>query len=140
MCLAVYIGLDKPQQTGKWVEGETLLYFEELSEHDVVIKEKFSKDYIYYVGADTGCSCGFDFNSQFFNDPEEEVNKKSPQKLIDFITSQTKEGEVELYCCWEGDWSDPVQEVIAINITQIKLSDNYFGMKEKRLILFPQCA
>ena len=138
MCLAVYIGLEEPQQTGNWVEGETLLYFEELSEEEVIIRDKFSKSYIYYVGADTGCSCGFDFNSQYFNDPEVESNKKSPQKLIDFIASQTKKSEVELYCCWEGDWSYPVQETIEVDITQIALNNNYFGMQEKRFIRFHQ--
>ena len=137
MCFAVYIGTNKTQKTGEWIQDETILYFENLSTDEESIREKFSNPFVYYVGADTGCSCGFAWEVEDFNDPEEQESKKSPQTLIDFIKEQTKEEEIEFYCCWEGDWNDPIEEKIEININDVSL-DKYYFMEEKRFVVFSQ--
>ena len=139
MCFAVYIGTNEKQTTTVWKENETLFYFEELTKDDEIVRTKFSKPYVYYVGADTGCSCGFAWEVECFNDPEEEESKKSPQKLIDFISTQTKKEDLEFYCCWEGDWNEPVNEKLELEIKNVSL-DKYYFMKEKRFVLFIQQA
>jgi hypothetical protein len=137
MCFAVYIGTNELVKTGTWVKHETILYFENLSADEEPVKEKFSKPFIYYVGADTGCSCGFAWNVEDFNNPQEQESKKSPQKLLDFINQQTKKEDVEFYCCWEGDWSDPIDEKIEISIKDVSL-DKFYFMEEKRFVVFKQ--
>lgn len=134
MCFAVYIGTNEKQTTSTWKQDETLLYLEELK-GDEIVKEKFSKPFVYYVGADTGCSCGFAWEVENFDDPDEQDNKKSPQALIDFIATQTKKEDLEFYCCWEGDWGDPIIEKIELNISDVSL-DKYYFMEEKRFVTF----
>ena len=136
MCFAVYIGTNEKQKTDdEWIKGQTEIYFQELSVDEEVVKQKFTKPFIYYVGADTGCSCGFALDVENFDDPEQD-NKKSPQKLINFIATQTKKEDIEFYCCWEGDWNEPVETSIKLNIIDISLDKNYFGLEEKQFILF----
>ena len=136
MCFAVYIGTNEKQTTSAWKQDETVFYLEELK-GDEIVKEKFSKPFVYYVGADTGCSCGFAWEVENYEDPDEQDNKKSPQALIDFITKRTKKEDIEFYCCWEGDWSDPIEEKIELDISDVGL-DKYYFMEEKRFVVFRQ--
>lgn len=139
MCLAVYIGTNQEQATSSWVQHETLLYLAELSEVDEIVKTKFTKTYVYYVGAETGCSCGFAWEVEYFNDPEEQEYKKSPQQLIDFIATLTEKESIEFYSCWEGDWNEPVTKSLALDIRNIGLDKLYF-MEEKQFVLFNKQA
>ncbi|MBK7959706.1 MAG: hypothetical protein IPK03_17480 [Bacteroidetes bacterium] len=139
MCLAVYIGTNKELELGTFVANETDIYFEQPSEEEATaLRPKFTKTNIYYVGSDTSCSCGLLFDSNDFDDPEEDMNKKSPQKLIDFITEMTLTENIELYSCWEGDWDLPIESNIELDIRNIKLDKNYFGPQQKEFILFKQ--
>ena len=135
MCFAAYIGTNQKQTLTTWKQSETLLYLENLSKDDEVVKTKFSKSYVYYVGADTGCSCGFAWEVEYFNDPEEQERKKSPQKLIDFLRVLSEKESIEFYCCGEGDWDDPIIEKIELDIRNISLDKLYF-MEEKQFVTF----
>jgi hypothetical protein len=139
MCYCAYIGTTEEQPLGKFVANETDIFFEKLSDDELAgVRPKMQNPFLYYVGSDTGCSCGLAYDSEEFNEPDELDNKKSPQKLIDFIKERTKKEDLELYCCWEGDWDDPVEESIEIDINDISLDKNYFGMVEHRYIKFKQ--
>ncbi|KAA9340264.1 hypothetical protein [Adhaeribacter soli] len=137
MCFAVYIGTNEEQEIGEFVPEKTDIYFEHLTEEELEgLRPKFSNPYLYYVGSDTGCSCGLQFDSKNYNDPNEEINKKSPKRFLEFINQQTLKENLEFYCCWEGDWNDPIEEKIEIDIRTISLDKNYFGLKERQFILF----
>ena len=137
MCYAVFIGTNEKQQLGQFVPMKTDMYFEELTDQEENgLRPKFTKPYIYYIGSDTSCSCGLNFLSDHFDDPEWQNNKKSPQKFLDFIHSRTKYEDLEYYCCWEGNWNDPIEEKIELDISTISLDKNYFGLNEKQFIKF----
>ncbi len=141
MCLAVYISTDKELELRTFVAGQTDIYFEKPSdEEENALRPKFSKKNIYYIGSSSGCSCDFGFDSEDFGDTElvSEEDKKSPQKLIDFLTEMTLSENIEFYCCWEGDWNLPTESKIEIDIRNISLDKNYFGPQEKEFINFRQ--
>jgi hypothetical protein len=134
MCLAVYISTDKELELGTFVTGLTDIYFEKLSEEEeVALRQKFSKKNIYYIGSSSGCSCDFGFDSENFNDTElvSEEDKKSPQKLIDFLTEMTLSENIEFYCCWEGDWNLPIESRKEIDILDISLTRTILDLKKK---------
>jgi hypothetical protein len=139
MCLAVYIGTNKELELGTFEAGQTEIYFEKLSEdEESALRPKFSKKNIYYAGSSSGCSCDFGFDSEDFDDAElvSEEDKKSPQKLIDFLTEMTVQENIEFYCCWEGDWNLPTENTQVIDIREISLDKNYFGLTVKEFINF----
>jgi len=139
MCLAVYISTDKELELERFVAGQTDIYFEKLSDdEEIALRPKFSKKNIYYAGSSSGCSCDFGFDSEDFDDTElvSEEDKKSPQKLIDFLTEMTLLENIEFYCCWEGDWNLPIENRKEIDIRNISLDKNYFGPQEKEFINF----
>jgi len=43
---------------------------------------------------------------------------------------------VEFYCCWDGDWDEPIDHRRKLNSRDIKLDVNYFELVERELILF----
>jgi hypothetical protein len=137
MCYTVYIGTNNKLELGVFVANQTDIYFEKPSEEEETsLRLKFTKKNIYYVGSDTNCSCGLAFNSTDFDDPEEQINKKSPTKFIEFIKEMTLTESLEYYCCWEGDWNLPTENIQEIDIREISLDKNYFGLTEKEFIIF----
>jgi hypothetical protein len=139
MCFAIYIGTEKELELGKFVPEQTDIYFENLTdEEEEHLRPKFCKTNIYYVGSDTGCSCGLVFESEKFDDPDEQSNKKSPQRFIDLLMELTLTENIEYYCCWEGDWNLPTELKREIDIREISLDKNYFVGTEKEFINFRQ--
>jgi hypothetical protein len=135
MCFAVFIGTSKPQVTGTFIPNQTALYLLDLTEEETDgLKAKFTKPYLYYVGSDTSCSCGFDINYENF-DPREKDDTKSPLALIEFIKARTQIEDLEFYCCWDGDWNEVIEERREIDIREVSL-ENYFGLIEREFILF----
>ena len=137
MCYAVYIGTIEKQETGKFIPSETTLYLENPTEDELKgLRPKFTKPNIYYVGSDTSCSCGFDFDSANINNPDWKDNLKSPTRLVDFLKEKSKHEDNEFYCCWEGDWHDDIETRDEIEINDISADKNYFGLTEKQFIIF----
>jgi hypothetical protein len=145
MCYASYIGTNAEQKVGTFVADQTELYLEELSREKEIsgLRPKFTKKHVYYVGSYQGCSCGFAYdptnpNEQEGDDDKEEVEKalKSVKALVSLIDNLTKVEDLEFYCCWEGDWEEPIEEKSEIDIREITLGENYFGLTEKQFILF----
>jgi hypothetical protein len=84
MCYAVFIATSTPKQTGEFIADVTKLYLQLPDmEQTEALQSKFTLPYIYYVGSDTGCSCGFEFHSELYSDPEWQESKESPQALLD---------------------------------------------------------
>ena len=141
MCYAVYIGSNFQQKSGEWTENETVFYIQELHDENEIngLRPKFSKTFIYYAGSYQGCSCGFAFHpaeeadSRNEDDQKEEIRQRaSVEALIGFIKKLSSREMVEFYCCWEGDWEDPVESTDKINIDNITV-ENYL-LTEKRFI------
>jgi len=98
------------------------------------LRNKFTKKNIYYVGSDTGCSCGFMYEED--EDFEEDENEKdSPNELIKFIKEKCDNENIELYSCWEGEWNLPTKSNVEINVNNLNI-ENYFGPKQLECITF----
>jgi len=139
MCYAVFIATSTPQQTTEFVPDVTKLHLELPADKELAaLKDKFTLPYIYYVGADTKCSCGFVFHSEYFDDPDWQDSKASPQALLDLLNDLTINESVEYYCCWDGDWAEPAEESRILNSRNIALDKNYFELIEREFILFKE--
>jgi hypothetical protein len=140
MCYAIYIGTDKEQDVKPFVEGATYLYFEKVGLEDAGILSKFSKPHVYFAGSYQGCSCGFVYDTENWDDadteePEGDDHRRSAQELVDFLKVATRTEDVEYYCCWDGDFNMPAETSKEINMNTIEV-DNYFEITEREFILF----
>ncbi|WP_338812210.1 hypothetical protein V9L05_12455 [Bernardetia sp. Wsw4-3y2] len=137
MCYSVYIATNQKLEEGSFVPNETDIFFSKISDaEEVHLRSKFSKENIYYVGSDTNCSCGLALDSSDFENPEEEINKKSSAKFIEFLQETTLIESVQCYCCWEGDEGADIENYKDINIQKISFKKNYFSLEENVCITF----
>jgi hypothetical protein len=124
MCLAVYISSDKKLPISEWIKDKTLVCFSELKDIDQPVKKLFSKQNAYYVSSYEGCGCGFLLDGK----EEEELKKKreSYTNLADFLQNYIKDGEVEIFSCWEGDQDKPPTHHKEIHLNTLKNPDFCF--------------
>lgn len=137
MCYAIFVATDHPLPTIEWDESNPAFYLTELEEHEKIVKEKFTKQNIAYAGSHEGCSCGFFYDITDEDDEKEELDAsvKSAQELINFLNSALKkESTVEMFVCWEGDWSE--EPLRKINLTPQDLEGESFPLEEKDFIVF----
>ena len=101
MCLAVFIASDQPLALVPWDEALPTFNVVPLSEHEHVVRQQFSLAHAVYAGAHTGCSCGFSSDDE---DPA--AVARSRAALLQYIEQAAATGPVEVFVCWEGDWTD----------------------------------
>jgi len=137
MCFAVYIGTNKTFELGIFLADQTDIDLEKLSdEEETNLRPKFSKTNIYSVAYQKGCCCGLAFDSEDFDDPEKQINKESQTRFIEVIKEMTLTEDIECYFCWEYDWDLPTENTQEIDIREISLGKNYFGLRAKEFIKF----
>jgi len=145
MCYAAHIGTNIKLPTNTFEPGKSALYITDPSQDKVLdsLKSKFTKKHIYHIGSYEGCSCVLscdptDDDEADENDDKEQVlmATKSVTAFLSLINNLTKQEDLELYCCWEGDWDSPIEYRQQIDIRQIELGKNYFDLTEKELIVF----
>ncbi|HEY4327482.1 MAG TPA: hypothetical protein VGN20_26090 [Mucilaginibacter sp.] len=137
MCYATFIATSTPLKTSEFIPNLTRLYLKIPDTDELIgLSDKFSLPFVYYVGSDTKCSCGFEFHSELFDDPEWQDSKASPQALLDLLNELTISHDVEYYCCWDGDWGEPIEHNRVLNSHYITLEKNYFELIEREFIKF----
>lgn len=70
MCKLVYIAAQRPLSLVNPSDKKTAIVVQELSENERGVIKRFSKPFVYYVGAYEGCGCGFDYGQYPIEDRE----------------------------------------------------------------------
>jgi len=151
MCLAVYIASEFELPTEewsmeKWSEDKLnrpYVFFEPLSKENELVTRNLSLPYIYHVGTNTGCSCGFIYSEWYLQDVEfsEEERKniriaRGHYKLLhDMLSNLKRQDRVkyEIFVYWEGAQIDDTKTVQKISISLDDLVDEKFYFKEMHL-------
>ena len=132
MCMMLYIGTrqDLP-----------LLATADLRIEEVGVKavlQWFSLPHIHFIGAHTGCSCGFpsvtaDVPIEFYpgmldDSPEREADLRSVGALLELIAEQTSQGdEVQLYPVWNGEEGAPPKGTIELAPDRLVTGEFFFN-------------
>jgi hypothetical protein len=99
MCRAFYLATDLPVSLIPWDEAAPAFNVVPLSDEESEVVRQFSKPHVVYLGAHTGCSCGFA--------PEDENDaqaSRSAHELRAFLSRVVDEqGKAEFFACWEGE-------------------------------------
>ena len=108
MCLTLYLATAGEQPLRKSPE----LTIEAVEPYGEPVRQWFSLPAVRFIGAHTGCSCGFrhvvaeepvDYREGMFDGPDAEQNLRSTQALVALIHEHVASGEVQLYPVWNGD-------------------------------------
>ena len=141
MCFVLYIAADCPVPSLPYDEGDRNVHTRELNEYDAGITSQFSKKFQKYVGSDQGCGCGFRHvsyqNGQWpeedlidvIEDPDERSHKNHQQLRSLLAELLSKTDEVELYGCWDGDFTEITGGHTVIPLE--KITENEFHFRER---------
>jgi hypothetical protein len=110
--MALFIAADNPLPVITWDEATPAFHVQELSEWEQAVRQQFTRRYVYFLGAHTGCSCGFAYGQMppgtAADESEEAAGRLSVSQLQAYLaTAVQQQREVELFACWEGDWELP---------------------------------
>ena len=132
MCLMLYLGTGTalPPQTG--VE----LRVEPVEEGRTAVRRWFSLPHVHFIGAHTGCSCGFPhvvaetpiewFEGMLDAAPERADDLRSVRALLALITGVVQaEGRAELYPVWNGEEAQTPKGTIEWHLESL-VSDRLF--------------
>lgn len=142
MCKMVFIGTNLELPEMPWDENKKDFHVERISDEFKDVKRHFRTKNIYYVGTSEGCGCRFILNPEWLNEGDKEEEKENlnfvrqSNRLVDLVADNvSKENEVELYCCWAGDYESNFEDVETIQVSD-KDFRYRFEIEEKKLMRF----
>lgn len=133
MCRYLYLASDKELPLIKWEESRPAFNVDELHDYDLDVLKQFSKPHVVFLGAHTGCSCGFGFDSETPADMDEAREdrdaRESVRLLVQYLREQAEESSLEMFSCWNGDQGETPTETLSVqteyfaNLTEFPISD-----------------
>jgi hypothetical protein len=123
MCLMLYMATQDdvpPQSTPE-------MSVEEVEPSRTAVRQWFSLPVVRFIGAHTGCSCGFPhviaeepgeyFEGMFDNDEDRQADLRSLESLVALVREHvTTAGEVQLYPVWDGEEGSPPKGNITVRL------------------------
>jgi hypothetical protein len=134
--MAVYLACDVDPPEISWDETEPGFHTEPLSPDELVVREYFSKPSIRFLGAHTGCSCGFTYAVNATEETSDETppSARSVAELRSYLAELLDEvGELELFACWEGDQDQPPESDAQVSLEHF--AGDSFEFTERQLLL-----
>ncbi len=105
MCMALFVAADEPLPVIEWRESAPAFNVQVISETEESVRRHFSKPHVYYLGAHTGCSCGFAYG-RAAPSSKDAAGRASVAALQQYLRDAVQRlGEVELFSSWEGEWN-----------------------------------
>jgi hypothetical protein len=137
MCLVLYIASDRKLPVIDWDEAAPSFYVNPNDPDASNAAAHFTKTNMAYVGSDNGCGCGFRSEHDYMiDDPEQIASRTDNQKrLHDYVAAcLADETSVELYSCWSGDESLPLEHDRTILLSEL-LSDDFAFLERQRTVV-----
>jgi methionine synthase II (cobalamin-independent) len=142
MCKMVFIGTNLELPEIPWDENRKDFHVERISDEFKDVSRHFRTKNVYSAGTSEGCGCRFILNPEWLDESDKEEEKENlnfisqTNRLVDLIAdSVSADNEVELYCCWAGDYATNFDNVETID-TSDKDFKNKFEIEEKKLMRF----
>jgi hypothetical protein len=133
MCHVLYMASDKERPLVSWDEARRGFH---VRPWDGVALPHLTKPHIRYLGSDQGCGCGFQHVPLSMIEEEEQrtIVKNNQEGLARYLRDCLADEEsIELFTCWYGDESQPLEHRRKIRVGELLEDD--FGFEEKELIV-----
>ena len=133
MCLMLYMATrgDVP------VRSSPELSVEEVEPSREAVREWFSLPVVRFIGAHTGCSCGFphvvaeepiEYWDGMFDGQDRDADLESVDSMLGLVREHVRAtGEVQLYPVWDGEEGSAPKGVINLGLGALKREQFFFN-------------
>lgn len=133
MCLMLYMATqgDVP------VRSSPDMSVEEVESSREAVRQWFSLPVVRFIGAHTGCSCGFphvvaeepiEYWNGIFDGEDRDDDLRSVDSLLGLVREHvTATGEVQLYPVWDGEEGKPPKGVINLGLGALNREKFFFN-------------
>jgi hypothetical protein len=134
--MVYYLGTEcEAPLTGPWTESSPGFYVSEPRECEQAVRHHLPFPCVRYLGARTGCGCGFrrDYGGFVDVDSEKTATAADHTALAEYLRAlppQTR--PMQIYGCWSGDESEPSEHFRTCTIEDLESPE--FGFRERELI------
>jgi hypothetical protein len=145
MCLMLYLGTPTllTLQTG------ADLRVEPVEEGRKAVRQWFSLPHVHFIGAHTGCSCGFPhvvaetpvdwFEGMLGDDAERLDDLRSVRALIALVIPFLQvDGRIELYPVWNGEEAHAPKGTIQFTLESLVAERFFFNERFMHVVLSPR--
>lgn len=119
------------------VRSSPELSVEEVEPSREAVREWFSLPVVRFIGAHTGCSCGFphvvaeepiEYWDGMFDGRDRDADLKSVDSQLRLVREQVRAtGEVQLYPVWDGQEGSPPKGVIKLELGALRRERFFFN-------------
>ena len=137
MCLVLYLASDMRIRPISWDETCPHFYVAPDDPDARNASQHFTKPNMAYVGSDNGCGCGFrQEHENMIDDPEQIASKiDNQQRLHDYLAEcLANYHTIELYSCWSGDETLPMEHDRKIKLSEL-LADDFAFLERQRTVV-----
>jgi hypothetical protein len=110
---------------------------EEVESSREAVRQWFSLPVVRFIGAHTGCSCGFphvvaeepiEYWEGMFDGQDREADLRSVESLLSLLREHVRAtGEVQLYPVWDGEEGKPPKGVINLGLAALNGERFFFN-------------
>lgn len=132
MCLMLYIATESNIP----VRSSTEMSVEEVEPSREAVRQWFSLSVVRFIGAHTGCSCGFphvvaeepiEYWDGMFDGRDRDDDLRSVDSLLDLIREHVRAtGEAQLYPVWDGEEGSAPKGVINLGLGALSREKFFF--------------
>jgi hypothetical protein len=133
MCLMLYMAT----QAVLPVRSSPEMSVEEVESSREAVRQWFSLPVVRFIGAHTGCSCGFphivaeepiEYWDGMFDGQDRDDDLRSVDSLLGLVREHvTATGEVQLYPVWDGEEGKPPKGVITLGLGALNREKFFFN-------------
>lgn len=115
MCMTLFIAARRPLPPVPWDAAAPGFHLQPVAESERAVLTQFRTAHVHFLGAHTGCSCGFTYGLREVRNAEDQREEDASRASVDALrryleTAVAAQGEVELFASWEQDWTTPPRE------------------------------
>jgi hypothetical protein len=131
MCMVLYAAADAPLAELPERSPPAPFSARPIRGREEPVRTHFSATHVYFLGADTGCSCGFQYGPSVELESE---GRESVRRLREYLADAVERaGSVEVYACWEGDEAEPLARRELVTLAYFADDVEAFGLGERWL-------
>lgn len=136
MCMVYFLGTGREAPIlDTWTESSPRFYVSEPQPEELSgVRTNLPLPFVRYLGAYTGCGCGFRSipRDGFRSDPEDPAATQSDhESLVRYLREVLTENQsAQIYGCWSGEESQPAERHRTIEVSEIASSDFVFRERE----------